>query len=374
MVATNNIEVMPPGFFIREELEARGWTQAELAYTLGVPVQGVNLITSGKRAITPEMAKKLGAAFDVAPEFFLNLQQAWELSRAPEPDPAIAKKARLQSIYPVREMLKRRWLLSADAAGLEKEIARFFDVDNADQIPHMAHAAFKTSYDEMPPAQVAWLFRVRQIAKGMVVDGAHSTASVRAAIKKLSGLLSAPEEARHVPRILSEAGIRYVIVESLPSAKIDGVCCWLNDSAPVVGMSLRYDRIDNFWFVLRHELEHVLRSDGKETAPIVDADLEKTAAQPDLPEAERCANEAASEFCVPAGQIESFIARKQPFFSEQSILGFAGRHQLHPGIVAGQLRYRLKRWDLFTKHLAKIRFAVAPSAMVDGWGDVAPIE
>ena len=84
-----------------------------------------------------------------------------------------------------------------------------------------------------------------------------------------------PEEVRHVPRFLSECGIRYVIVETLPKANIDGVCFWLDDF-PVVGMSVRQDRIDNFWFVLRHELEHALNRDGRGdlSAEKVDVDLE----------------------------------------------------------------------------------------------------
>ena len=53
----------------------------------------------------------------------------------------------------------------------------------------------------------------------------------------------------HAPRILAEAGIRFTIVESLSTAKIDGACLWLDDQAPVIATSFRYDRIDNFWFV-----------------------------------------------------------------------------------------------------------------------------
>jgi HTH-type transcriptional regulator/antitoxin HigA len=366
------IEVPPPGYFIREELEARGWSQTQLAYTLDVPVQAVNLITSGKRGITAEMSKKMAAAFDVPPEFFLNLQKAWELSLAPEPDPSVAKKARLQSLYPLREMLKRGWLEAADGAGLEEQLVRFFGVAHTNEIPHMAHAAFKSRYDETPPAQLAWLFRVRQIAKEMVVERRYSPSAGREALRKLSGLLNAAEEVRHVPKILSAAGIRFVLVETLANAKIDGVCCWLGETEPVIGMSVRFDRIDNFWFVLRHEMEHALLNHGRDAA-IVDADLEKLIGNANIPEEERLANEAASNFCVPGREMDSFIARKQPFFSEQAILGFASRLRIHPGMVAGQLRFRLKRFDIFAKHLAKIRFAVMPNAMVDGWGDVAPV-
>jgi HTH-type transcriptional regulator/antitoxin HigA len=102
-------DVPHPGEFIAEELEARGWLQRDLAYILGVPEQGINMIISGKRGISPEMAKALGEAFDVSPVFFSNLQNAFEMSRASAPDPSIAKRALFQSAYPVREMIKRGW-------------------------------------------------------------------------------------------------------------------------------------------------------------------------------------------------------------------------------------------------------------------------
>ena len=54
--------------------------------------------------------------------------------------------------------------------------------------------------------------------------------------------------------------------EALPSSKIDGVCLWLDQHSPVIGMSLRFDRIDNFWFVLGHEIEHALKG-ARESRP-----------------------------------------------------------------------------------------------------------
>ena len=71
--------------------------------------------------------------------------------------------------------------------------------------------------------------------------------------------------------------------------------------------------------------------------------------------------------------MQSFITRKDPFFAERDILGFASTIQVHPGLVAGQLQHRTGRYDRFRNHLVKIRSFVAPSAMVDGWGDVAPV-
>ena len=251
-------------------------------------------------------------------------------------------------------------------------MARFFEVENTEEMPYFAHKAKKDNYEEATAPQVGWLFRVRQIAKEMV-GPIYSEKALRASLSQLQRYTIAPEEARHAPRLLTECGVRYVIVEALTGSKIDGVCFWI-ESSPVIGMSLQRDRIDNFFFVLRHEIEHVLQRHGKKQA-IIDADLDGETANVDVmrAEEERIANLAASNFCVPRDELETWIQRKNPFILERDVLGLARRLQIHPGLVAGQLRKRLNRWDLFTRMLVKIRGNVTSSAMVDGWGQIAPV-
>jgi len=193
-------------------------------------------------------------------------------------------------------------------------------------------------------------------------------------VQKLETLRVSADAARKVSRIMMESGIRFVIVETLPSTKIDGVCFWLNNSSPVIGMSLRFDRIDNFWFVLRHEIEHVLRGHGR-TAAMLDTDLEtdRSSQSASISEEELVADTAAADFCVPQESLEKFITKKAPYFAERDILGFARTLGIHPGLIAGQLQRRTGRYDLFRNHLVKIRSIVRPGSVVDGWGDVAPI-
>ena len=327
------------------------------------------------------MAIVLGELFNVDPERFLDLQKQFDLAQAryaSRPDPGRTNRAHLFGRLPIAEMIKRGWITADDFRNVnevEKELIRFFGVKSTDEIEILPHAAKKTTVSsDVTPAQLAWLYRVREIAREMLVPR-YSPQAVRNSISKLKGLLSAAEEARKVPRILAECGIRYPIVESLDGAKIDGVCFWLDKASPVVAMSLRYDRIDNFWFVFRHELEHVLRLHGRSSIMLdVELEGERAGTGANVPEEERMANEAAEEFCVPKKSLDKFIARKEPFFAERDILGFARTLDIHPGLVAGQLQHRINRYDLFRNHLARIRHIVAPGALVDGWGDVAPID
>jgi HTH-type transcriptional regulator/antitoxin HigA len=369
-----------PGQLIKALLEAKGWTQRVLAIVAGVDESVIARMAADKRAVDAEMALTLGEVFGVPPEQFLQLQTTYALAMArivSRPDPGRANRSHLFGDLPIAEMIKRGWLDVADARDIPKvetELMRFFGVKSVDEIETLPHAAKKTVVSTIAtPPQIAWINRVRQITSEMLV-ARYSPANVRHAIASLQGLLSAAEEARKVPKILAEAGIRFVIVESLPSAKIDGVCFWLNDFEPVVGMSMRYDRIDNFWFVLRHEMEHVLQRHGHDSV-MLDTELEgdKAGCGATVSEEERVANEAAAEFCVSSKSLQSFIARKAPLFAERDIVGFARTLRIHPGLVAGQLQHKTGRYDRFKNHIVKVRSIVAPNAIVDGWGDVAPV-
>ena len=369
-----------PGQLIQALLEERGWTQAVLATVLDMSPTIVNRIVNDQRSINAKTALVLGETFGVSPKSFLILQGRYDLAKArieTVPDPRRAVRAQLYNDLPMKEMVRRGWLPVEDLSDLDKieaTLAAFFGVEEAEEIEILPHAAKKTEIaGGATPAQLVWLYRVRQIARGMVVPR-YTTRAMQGAVKRLGDLLASAEETRHAPRILAEAGVRFIVVESLNSAHIDGVCFWLDERSPVIGLSMRHDRIDNFWFVLRHECEHVLRGHGRSAAAL-DTELEgeRAGTGSDIPEEERIANEAAADFCVPGKLLSQFIARKAPIFTERDLLSFAKLVNVHPGLVAGQIQHATERYDRFRKHLARVRSVVLPNVMHDGWGDVAPI-
>lgn len=363
-------ETFPPGEFLREELEARGWSQTELAEIIGRPVRLINELIAGKKSITPETAIQLGDSLGTGPELWMNLESQYQLSKVRVSDGLIARRAKLHERFPVREMIKRGWIeTSKNIEVLEQQFLAFFGLDHVGAEIQFAHAARKTgALDKPSMLQLAWLYRARRIASELVI-APYTDDQLRQALPRLSALLSAPEETRHVPRILAECGVRFVIVEPIPGAKIDGACFWLANDQPVVALSLRLDRIDNFWFVLRHELEHVLRRHGQECGYILDQDIEGTAAD-QITEEETVANAEAVEFCVARSEMNGFVARVAPFFAEERVVLFAQRLNVHPGLVVGQLQRRLGRYDLFRKYQVKVRSFVTASALTDGWGVV----
>ena len=360
-----------PGEIVRGAMEAKGWNQSDLAFALGTTGAAINQILGDKRSISHNMAQALGAALDTSPEMFARVQAEWDVRQADRPDPAISARARILAKYPLREMLKRGWIDIEHKAGtIEEQVCRFFGVPSLDDVPHLAHSAKKSDCSDIPPAQLAWLFRVRQIAAEMRPQS-YSATKLRDVLGALKEMRDEPDAVRHVPRLMDEAGVRFVVVESLPSSQIDGVCFWLNESAPVIGLSFRFDRIDNFWFVLRHECAHVLHGHGKGAA-ILDSGMETAPAENTQNDEEKLANAEAADFCVPAEHVRSFYLRKKPFFSETDVLAFAKRMKVHPGIAVGQIQRVSNRYDLLRKHLVKVRSHLEGSMMMDGWGDVVP--
>ena len=268
-----------PGQYIQFLLEEKGWSQKVLAVVLQVDEAIVNKIISGKKNLDAKMAIALSDTFSIPADAFLTLQKKYELALAQiltKEDPARFRRAQLFASLPIPEMIKRGWLNVStykDVEKVEKELLDFFQTDSFSEIQNLPHASKKTdSGKAATPTQIAWIYRVKAIASEMLV-GRYSPAAAKASLPKLKELLVSPVATRKVSRILAECGIRFVIVETLKGAKIDGVCLWLDDKSPVIGMSLRFDRIDNFWFVLRHELEHVIQEHGK-TNPMLDVNLQ----------------------------------------------------------------------------------------------------
>jgi HTH-type transcriptional regulator / antitoxin HigA len=366
-------EAFPPGEFLREELEARGWTQADLAEILDRPPRLVNEIIAAKRSITPETARGLGAAFGTSPELWMNLESAYQLWRERSEDTdAVSRRARLFSIVPIKEMQRRRWLdLVPDITTLERQVCDLLQIADLDEQPVFAHAARKaTDYDDpLTAAQTAWIARAYQLAPAAAVSGTYSREALKGALAKLKTLVSAREEVRHVPEVLAKAGVRFLVIQPLQGTKIDGACFWVNDQ-PVIALSLRFDRIDNFWFVLLHELAHI----GNADTLYLDMDLASASVEDgQRPAYERKADSFASEYLVSKDNLEEFIARVRPFYSTEKVLAFAQAQRVHPALIIGQLQHRSEiARSSFKKYMEPIREILVPNVLTDGWGVVPP--
>jgi HTH-type transcriptional regulator / antitoxin HigA len=357
--------VVHPGEFLKEELAKRDWSQQELADVLGRPARLISELIGGKRAVTPETAVGLSAALGSSPEYWMALESSYQLSKISRSPEGVVRKAALYDRFPIRELVRKGWIdWSDNYSELEARVLSFFRIGSPTEEPSLPHAAKKANvWDAATIEQKAWLFRVLALAS-LKKAQTFSNKKLQAAIESMKDLRREPDDAAKVSQLLEKCGVTVVFVEPIANSKIDGACMWLGDT-PVIGMTLRYDRIDNFWFVLRHELEHVLKGEGKEGFIL---DLSVGEDDGTLPKSEIEANTAAADFCTSQSELNSFIGRFAPYFSEDRVLSFARTAGVHPGLVVGQLQRKLNRHDFLRKYQVKIRHFLLNTSITDGWG------
>ena len=367
-------EVFPPSEFIKEELDARNWSQAELAEIMGRSPKDVSDLISGKKAISVEIARDLGSAFGTGPRYWMNLDSIYRLHRLDVSDDAVARRARLYTWAPIREMVKRNWIEMSDNIDvLEQRVKRFFEASSFDAPVDFSYAARRRT-QEMTSAHVAWLYRAKQLAHAVHAKR-FSSRSFTTCVRELKSLLPNAQDVRHVPKILAEAGIRFLVIEGLPRTGIDGVTFWLDAKSPVIVLSLRYDRVDWFWFTLFHEMGHVSRQDGLQNEIVIDTDLvgEDMLPEEQTTDSEKEADEFAAESLIKQSELDSFIARVGPLYSKLRIAAFAAKVGVHPGIVVGQLHHlKVVPYRAHRQVLDRVRKIVTQSALTDGWGHVPP--
>ena len=356
-------QVFPPSKYIKDELEVRGWTQGDLAAILGRSPSDISVYL-GKEKISVEFAKELSTVFGKSPEYWLNLENIFRLSLTPDVSDLVKKRTELFSAYPLKEMQKRGWI--SDIAGienLEPELITFFEMDKPDD-EFESKVSFKRTIKEanLNTAEKAWLYRAKHLARALP-DVEYDETHIDKVIAQVRKLAAKSSAAIKVPELLGSYGIRYVVIEPLPRAKIDGAAFWL-DGSPVVAMSLRFDNIGSFYFALLHELMHIKHKDSFSFD-----DLES--GSDDLCEIR--ANEGAATTLVPPDRLDAFVKMYSPYFSEARINNLATQLKIHPGIIVGQLQHRKElAYGTLNKLAVKVRELVTTSAFTDGWGQPVP--
>jgi HTH-type transcriptional regulator/antitoxin HigA len=134
--------------------------------------------------------------------------------------------------------------------------------------------------------------------------------------------------------MLRERGVIVVFEDHLPRTHLDGAALLLENNVPVIGMTLRYNRLDNFWFVLLHEIAHIIRHRKKLEEGFFD-DMDAKDDGGDIVE-EREADEYALEWLIPGEVWRASLVRFTT--SRDAIIQFASRQGVSPAIVAGRIR------------------------------------
>lgn len=266
-------------------------------------------------------------------------------------DPSLLEESAIDwNRFPLREMIARGWIKATakDAKNRAEELLReYFQPVGPPQsfalLPRQSnHIRAAKEPDDYP--LLAWAGRVMHLALEENVATDYQPGTVTREFAREVARLSPGENGPLLVRdFLREHGIALEIERHLPHTQLDGAALLVIAKRPVIGLTLRYDRLDSFWFTLMHELSHVALHFGGDFKRFFD-DLD-TDPQDDPREQE--ANEFAGEALIPKAAWET--SDLQILKTPQTIQYLADELHIHPAIVAGRVRHQDKAFRLFTQ-------------------------
>jgi HTH-type transcriptional regulator / antitoxin HigA len=288
----------------------------------------VSEVLSRKRPLTLPMIRALHERLHIPAKALLQQPELFVSTRE-EPD---------WSRFPVRQMVLRGWIKNG-VAGVREFFAQIPRGVQTDLLwrrsVHVRSARKMDAY-----ALKAWAARVIIEAKKSNPPDFKKNCVTKELLREVAQFSRRPEGPKDVRDFLFRHGIAVIVEPHLPHTHLDGAAILLMSERPIIGMTLRHDRLDNFWFTLMHELAHVrLHLNSGEGQFIDDLDVE---ARHDSKEKE--ADELAGEILIPSTVWKESPASR--YRSPQAALHLANQLNIHPAIVAGRMRHHWRAYRL----------------------------
>ena len=306
----------------------------------------VSEILSGKREITMSMARALHAHLNIPAEILLQEPGA-------EFDAAFDKLE--PSRFPLKEMAKFGWTPNLpDLKDRAEELVSAFVERAGGRRTALASLYRKNDHRRINAksdryALAAWCLQVMATANHREISGSYDPGSVtREFLREVAQLSIFEDGPSRAKDLLAERGIGLECVRHLSRIYLDGAALSLADGRPVIGLTLRYDRIDNFWFTLLHELAHVgLHLDGNDHISFIDDMTLRGRDDNRADSKETQADQWAEEALIPSEVWDDSEARHNP--NANSVITLAQRLGIHPAIVAGRVRYERGNYRLLSQ-------------------------
>lgn len=246
------------------------------------------------------------------------------------------------NLLPKKDLIKRGWIQSEN--DLKSLVPLFSDI-RANRL----NGLFRKSTTANIAKCAAWQSRISFAARLAVMSNKLSDflGLDSEDLKTIAKLSIDENNIVKLPEYLSRKGVVLIYETGLPGMKLDGMVFMLESGHPVVGISFRYPRIDNFWFTLMHELAHIVLHKDLIVDPIFD-DLEIEA----VDNIERQANRLAKESFVKREYWRNCPPKYEQ--TDASVMSFAKKMEIHPAIIAGMLQKEENSYSKYRKIVDKI--------------------
>jgi HTH-type transcriptional regulator/antitoxin HigA len=337
------IDLPDPVEAIKFRMEQQGLTQKDLIQFIGSQSK-VSEVLNRKRPLSLEMIRKLHEGLEIPAEVLIQKVGA-----------AIPEVHFRRDDFPFNEMFNRGYFsFFAGSLAMAKQqseecLEEFFSVFQGKQ---QSLALCKNSEGEVDPnALLAWQAQVLIIANQLRLPDFSARKFGPEQINSvvhLSEYTTGPLKAREY---LAELGIPLIILEHLPHTYLDGACFLSPEGRPVIGMTLRHDRQDNFWFTLVHELAHVYLHLMQGDDSVFADDTERVNLHCDSKEKE--ANEFCSDQLIPPGIWKKYEDRLCTGKTSGAIIRLAETLEICPAVIAGRIRHETGDYTMYENMLGR---------------------
>jgi HTH-type transcriptional regulator / antitoxin HigA len=324
-------EVVSPVDAIRFRMDQQGLTNRDLIPLIG-NVNRVSEVLNGKRTLTLPMIRALHRTLKIPADLLI----AESRGGVPAEDTAVDWNR-----FPVSQLAARGWIKKVKNLKEHTEELMRGMIAAAGGFEAAALSLRKKNDGSRRNAKMdgyalhAWCLHVLaqgcRKELGQRYESGSVTPTLLAEIVHLSTRSDGPRAAQGY---LAERGIALVIARHLPRTHLDGAVMMGPEGFPVIGMTLRHDRLDNFWFCLLHELAHIGRHLGTDSSAVFVDDLDLAANDDDVKEIE--ADEWAREASIPNyAWVRHPVAKIQTI---HNVCALASELSISPAIVAGRVR------------------------------------
>jgi len=336
------IDLPDPVDAIKFRMDQQGLVQKDLIPFIG-SASKVSEVLNGRRSLSLNMIRKLSGGLGISADVLI---------REPVQKSVSGQEVDWQA-FPLAHMRKRGYF--EGFAGSLQELREYA----AEQVGQFL-SGIKEGFSLQPAmlrtsahlrsnnketdtyALWAWQAKVLKLAQDESLESHYELGTVNLEFMRRLAHESWSDNGPLIAKeYLNKHGIHLILEPHLPKTYLDGAVCKTEQGRPVIAMTLRHDRLDNFWFTLMHELAHIaLHLDGNESWFI--DDLDESGTDPMEQEADKLAQEAL----VPE---EFWVSASPTFYDPQKLEEAAKQLNISPCILAGRLRHEAGDHQLFNR-------------------------
>jgi HTH-type transcriptional regulator/antitoxin HigA len=334
------IERPNPVEAIKFRMEEQGLRQRDLIPFIGSKSK-VSEVLAGKRPLTVSMIRALYNALGIPAEVLL---------KEPQPEDK-SDESIVWDKFPLKEMVKRGWLEATEdelKRNWKKLVDRFFEpLGGTQSVQALCRRTLVERSGKAMDKYALWAWTARVLIKAdcMKLPNYKTGTVNKEFIERVIHLSLSDKGPIEAQKYLTQHRIPLVIEPHLPRTHLDGAALLSREGRPVIGLTIRHDRIDNFWFNLVHELVHIEKHlKSTEEAFVDDLDSE-----PGSDPREREADRIASEIFIPRTVWKRSDAYRQR--TPDAVHELALQFKIHPAIIAGRIRHDARNFYILSQML-----------------------